>query len=526
MKNIPIIDNYSKFVVSAAEMRRCDQTTIDHFKVPQDVLMERAALSLCEEIRKHADPGERILIYAGSGNNGGDGIAAARLLFQDGYDVRLVLVNHLSSKCSDACTRQLKIAEKYGVKAEKFSEDQGPDGRERVIVDAMLGIGCSRDLAGEYLDAVLQINGQTKAYIVAADIPTGINADNGAVCGECVHADCTVTFGYAKLGLLMSPGRENSGEIIIRQVGITEDGYLNDYPKYRYIEKMAAKDMCKRILPQRRVDGNKGTFGKVLIAAGSRGCSGALVMAAESAIRSGAGMVRVFTEKTNLVPIQTLLPEAMSDIYDESEISSNEKEIADSLIKALAWADAIVCGPGMGIGESGYLILKTILENTDKALLLDADALNLIADREDLRDLVKEYPGEKIMTPHLAEFGRLCKKTALECKKDILTLPAALAKEFNASMICKDARSIITDGKRHYINVTGNDGMATAGSGDVLSGLLGAFMCMPFADKFEAAVAGCYFHGAAGDLAASKNGRRGMTARDISLGLREIFTME
>ncbi len=558
MKNTQIIDKNSKYIVSAAEMKRCDECTINHFKVPQEVLMERAALSLCALCLEKAGKNGRITVFAGSGNNGGDGIAAARLLHQEGCDVLLVLVNHRSGKLTDACKLQLEIAENYGVDFVYF--DQMIDARRvkncDIIVDAMLGIGCSRELSGEYRKAAEVINEASDSdrdrhpIVIAADIPTGINADTGEICGTAVRADFTVTFGFMKLGHKLFPGSEYAGKISIESVGITKDGFLEDYPEIRYIDvldekkiskdgtgKIKASGKIKALLPKRNPSGNKGSFGKVLIVAGSKKVSGAMIMAAETALRSGAGMVKIFTEKENLHSVQTLLPEAMIEVYDSdelgAEISGSAKscdssegyvsEVSDSLKKSVDWCDVIVCGPGIGTDECASFLVRTVLEYAGKKLVLDADALNVIAADEELRSAFKEYEAEKIITPHLAEFARLAGKSVAECKRDILTLPKALAKEFHASIICKDARSIITDGSHIFINLSGNDGMATAGSGDVLSGLLGALVCLPFENSYEATVVSCYIHGRAGDLAAEKLGKNVMTARDISEALKGIF---
>ncbi len=533
MKNTQIINKNSKYIVSAAEMKRCDGMTITHFGVPQDVLMERAALSLCEEVKQKAPEFGRVLIFAGSGNNGGDGIAASRLLSQEGFEVRLILVNHKDKRLSEACERQIIIAQNYRVNMTNFSEIEIGFRADYfdVIIDSMLGIGCSRDLSGEYEQATNMINEVIKnhkrrPFIIAADIPTGINADSGQICKTCVHADMTVTFGFIKLGLMLYPGSSFCGDVLLREVGITEDGFLLDFPRFRYIESMSPDRIIKSLLPERNPAGNKGTFGKVLVAAGSKECSGAMIMAAESVLRSGAGMVKVFTEKSNLPALQTILPEAMSDVYDEDSLTENYEELENKIIRDISWCDSIVLGPGIGTGKCGRMLVESVLKNGDKVIVLDADALNIIAEDKELRELAINYSGPKIMTPHLAEFGRLFGKSPAECKEMLLDFPGILAKEFYASIICKDARTVITDGDNNYLNISGNDGMATAGSGDVLSGLVGALLCLPFSSTFEVAVTACYIHGLAGDIARHKHGSRGMTARDISMELQEIFTFE
>ncbi|WP_051656622.1 bifunctional ADP-dependent NAD(P)H-hydrate dehydratase/NAD(P)H-hydrate epimerase [Butyrivibrio sp. AE3004] len=541
-KNLPIVDKNSRYVVSAAEMKRCDQATIDHFGIPQDVLMERAALSICKYVKKSLPAGGRVLIFAGSGNNGGDGIAAARILHQDDIPVVLVLVNHklnekaASSKRTKACEQQLKIALSYGVTVIDFdaSSINNEIKRSSVIVDAMLGIGCTRDLEGDYKSAVCEINyskedfDEKAPHVISADIPTGINADTGQVQGHAICADETVTFGFLKMGCAFYPGAAHSGEIHIVNIGITDDGFLNEPPRFKYIDIPDVSEMAKLLLPKRNPAGNKGSFGKVLIAAGSKRISGACIMAAESCLRSGAGMVRVFTEKTNLSAVQTLLPEAMTDIYCEEDFDTNESEVfkaaKDNLLNALLWSDAVVCGPGIGKGKAGREILSIILENAKLPLVLDADALNIISDDEETRKLICGYEADMVMTPHLAEFSRLIDKNIHDCRLCMIDETIKLAKEFHACIICKDARSLITDGERCFINLSGNDGMATAGSGDVLAGLIGALVVSGFSNVTEAAAIGAYMHGVAGDMAAIKNGRQGMTARDISGGLRDIFS--
>ncbi|WP_081843110.1 NAD(P)H-hydrate dehydratase [Butyrivibrio sp. WCE2006] len=540
MINLPIIDRNSKYVVSAAEMKRCDNATIEHFGIPQDVLMERAALSICKYVKRALPQGGRVLIFAGSGNNGGDGIAAARILQQDNIPVKIILVNHKlnekSSKRTKACEQQLKIALTYGVDVSDFdiAGINSEIKNSAVIVDAMLGIGCSRDLEGDYRSAVCEINyaredfDEKAPHVISADIPTGINSDTGHVQGEAIQADETVTFSFLKLGMAFYPGAAHAGEIHIVNVGITEDGFLNDFPRFKYVDIPDISQIAKLILPKRNPAGNKGSFGKVLVAAGSKRISGACIMAAESCLRSGAGMVRVFTEETNLSAVQTLLPEAMTDIYSEKDFESeNELDIErvkDTLIKAIDWAGAIVCGPGIGKGKAGKEILRFILENAKLPLVLDADALNIISEDSGIRKLLSEYSADKILTPHLAEFSRLVGKNIHDCRPCVIEESVRLAKEFHASIICKDARSVITDGERFFINLSGNDGMATAGSGDVLAGLLGALVISGFSGTLEGAVAGAYLHGIAGDMAAIRNGRQGMTARDISGSLRDIFS--
>ncbi len=533
MKNTQITKKYIRYAVSAAEMKRCDETTIEHFGVSQMVLMERAALSLCDFVKKKANPNNKIYIFAGKGNNGGDGIALARLLKQNYFDAELILVGHKNdadddSKRTGACNKELLSAVRYKVPVRNFEDINYDDIKDAsIIVDAILGIGCTRDLAGEYKKACEIINtlrSDKNAYVFAADIPTGVNADTGAICSICVQADETVTFGFKKLGLILYPGCEYAGTVHVENVGITEDGFLEEYPSYKYIYPKGFG--IEEIMPERKASGNKGTFGKVLVIAGSKSVSGALIMAMESCLKCGAGMVRAFTDKENLHAVQTMLPEAMYDLYDTDTFLEdlNEKEKVTAKLKmALDWADVIICGPGIGTSKVSAGLLTIVLKNAKKPLVLDADALNIISEDDTIKELVIEYKDAKVMTPHIGEFSRLAGTSISDCKKELLTLPCRLAKLFHASIICKDARTIITDGFNNYINVSGNDGMATAGSGDVLAGIVGAMVAAGYEDLTDTLAKAVFIHGLAGDEAALKNGKRSMSARDITGELATVF---
>ncbi|WP_035767203.1 bifunctional ADP-dependent NAD(P)H-hydrate dehydratase/NAD(P)H-hydrate epimerase [Butyrivibrio sp. NC2002] len=533
MKNTQTNNNIIRYAVSAAEMKRCDEATITEFGISQMVLMERAALSLCAFISKKASRRDKIYVFAGKGNNGGDGIALARLLYQNGFDVTAILTGHRlidGEARSSACNKQLLSAQKYGVTIIDFEDVKKDDLRDAdIIVDAILGIGCKRDLEGEYERACKVINDireEKKAFVLAADIPTGINADDGSICKICVKADKTITFGFMKMGLILYPGCEYAGNTDVEPVGITRDGFGDELPKFKYI--CPENGDIAKALPKRKGSGNKGTFGKVLVIAGNRNSSGALIMAMESCLRSGAGMVRAFTEKENLHAVQTMLPEAMYDLYDADNLlkdKSYKEKTFNALRKAIEWADAIICGPGLSTSDEAKEILSFVLSNANLPLVLDADALNIIAEDEEIKNLAINYKYQKIMTPHLGEFSRLCGLRISECKKDILTLPGRLAKLFHASIICKDARTIITDGLNYYINVFGNDGMATAGSGDVLSGVVGAFVTAGFEDLTYALSCAVFIHSYAGDAAAKKLGKRSMTARDITKALPDAFEL-
>ncbi len=516
-----------RYAVTSQEMRVYDRNTSEYFGIPTFTLMERASLlvaaHICEWIEDRGfDRTVRVLVIAGVGNNGGDGACVARLLRQRGVKVSICVIGDFT-KCSDLLLSQLKILEKYGVTTDTFSnirDNKSPSDWD-IIVDAMFGIGLSRPLTGDYADAVRFVNNckaerKSDLLVVSIDIASGVNADNGFVYSDAIRADMTITFNQVKLGHIMYPGCEYTGDLYVEDAGITEDSFLGKEPSaFYYDEEIAA------LLPARKPDGNKGTNGKVLIIAGSRDVSGACVLAATAAMKAGAGMVKIFTASENAEAIKTLLPEAMLITYDDFEPFNEKLELA------LEWSTSVVIGPGIGLTQSGYELVKQTLSEYGKGIVVDADAITLIAKEAELRTLAENYSrsGRKlIMTPHLGEFARLFDRDIKDCKQHILEYPGDLARTLHCTMVCKDARTIVADSreKKFYINVSGNDGMATAGSGDVLSGILGAFLAF---DKsaFEIACLGVYLHGLAGDRAALEKGRSSMVASDIIWGMEEIL---
>ena len=536
-------NNIKKYALTSGEMKRYDANTSGHFGIPTEVLMERASLNVAKAIMDWRDSraGHRVysvLVMAGTGNNGGDGICAGRILKTYGYDVCVCMVGD-EVKRSELCKLQSDIAHRYGV---DFTDMEGLRDMDSspwdVVIDALFGVGLSRDLSGKYADAAGLINTvkdsrKEDVYVVAVDIPSGIDADSGRVLGCAVRADITVTFNYAKIGHLMYPGCSYTGELRITDAGITDGSRLDEEPGAFYYD-------CDQtaVLPDRRPDGHKGSNGRILIIAGSKEISGACILAAGASFNCGAGMVRIFTHRANAETVKTLLPEALADFYDHEE---DPEAVTERLDMALKWSDAAVIGPGVGTDAGARHILKAVLEKYNKRLVIDADGLNMIATDDELRGLTSDYGRDNasdvnadnahnavthptghwnkslIITPHIAEFARLMRKPPAECKDNILKLPGELARELNCVVVCKDARTVVAspDEDLIYINISGNDGMATAGSGDVLSGILG-YMVSQETDIFTAACKGVYLHGKAGDRAALVYGKRAMKASDIS----------
>lgn len=497
-----------EYLVSAGEMKEYDRNTMEFFGVPPMVLMERAALAAAEEIGQRFPCGGRVLVAAGSGNNGGDGIAVGRILKLRGFAVDFYLAGE-RRKCSKETEAQIKIIEKYGCPLQSKMEDKEYD----IIVDALFGIGLSRELEGRFAEAVRKIN-ESGAFICSIDIPSGIHTDNGRVMGEAVKAALTVTFGWKKLGHVFYPGSQYGGKIVCRDIGITRESFLEKAPRVYTYTGDAGYGM-----PCRDGGGNKGTFGKVLVIAGSVNMSGACELCAKAAYRTGAGMVKVITPEENRTIVQSGVPEALLSTYRaDGEILG---ELHNILEEGMRWADCIVIGPGIGTGEKVHAILKKVLEEEKKPLVIDADGLNLLARDPELKCCLesrkmKEGRGQIILTPHLAEFARLYGCTLDEAKQDILRKPGELADRYGCIVVCKDARTVVAvPGKEEiYMNTSGNDGMATAGMGDVLAGVIGGLLAQGMETR-QSAVLGVYIHGAAGDRAAEQKGRYALMAGDV-----------
>lgn len=506
-----------QYLVTASQMKRYDTNTIEQIGIPSLVLMERAALVTVEELQNiYGKKRAKVLIAAGCGNNGGDGLAIGRLLMLQGYRVEFVLIGD-RTKCSQETAVQIDILSKYGMSMKDAIGDDEYD----IVVDALFGIGLSREVTGIYAQTIERIN-EMESFVCSVDIPSGICADDGSILGCAVKADMTVTYGFYKLGQMLYDGRSYCGRVICREMGINERSFLGDAPKWYTL----CGENGETLLPVRDAGGNKGTFGKVLVIAGNSQICGAAVLATRSVFRMGAGMVKTVTAVENRTILLQAVPESMLLTYQETEGApsqaeqKNEQEkFETALQKSFDWADVILIGPGIGTGNFAEMLLKKCLTESELPIVIDADGLNLLAEKSYLYKLVEQAGrgGRTIvLTPHLGEFARLYGCSTGQVKKHLLQYPIELAERMQAVIVCKDAGTIVTapEAKENYLNTSGNDGMATAGSGDVLAGMIAGLLAQNMRGM-EAAVCGVYLHGVSGDLAAQSKTRRSMMATDI-----------
>ena len=459
--------------VSGTQMKQLDRYTIQEIGIPSLVL----------------------LVLCGSGNNGADGVALARMLHLSNISVDVEILGNPSHFTTEM-KQQIEIAKKYQVafvKNKSLSE-------YTTIVDAIFGVGLDREVGGGYKEKIKEIN-QADAKVVAVDIPSGIDSATGKVLGCAVCADWTVSFAYEKLGTVFYEGAEYAGNVRVADIGIVKMPEIC-FPISTYT--FEEKDLKEKLF--RRESGNKGTFGKVLLIAGNEMISGAALLSASSVLHTGAGMVKVHTRKENRAILPVQLPEAMYCFYGKKEIKS------EALAESLEWADVVGIGPGLGTNKQAEALLEFVLKYSKRPLVIDADGLNLLKSK---LDLLEKYEYPVIMTPHLGEFSRLSGLSIKDWKQQPIELTNELAHRYNVTLVCKDARTVIADGGQNvYVNTTGNSGMATAGSGDVLTGILLGLLAQGYA-PLDAAVMGVCVHGLAGDEAAKEKGKYAMVAGDL-----------
>lgn len=484
-----------KYLVTSEEMKQYDNNTIEKIGIPGMVLMERAALSVLaiieKKYRQEKPEHIKVLILAGMGNNGGDGLALSRLLSERGYQVSVWCVGE-QSKASEQWKLQRKILENYPV----HMENKAPTEEYTIYVDALFGVGLSREVGGEYRDAIRYFN-HRNGYKIALDIPSGLDAGSGEVLGCAVKADTTITFGFCKRGLVLYPGCEYAGEVITADVGITAQSFLGAEPSMYYYD-----ENVEEVLPERTQYGNKGTFGKVLVVAGSVNMAGAAVLAAMGAYRAGAGMVKVITPAENREIIQIKIPEALLGTLDDLE-------------ESLQWADVAVIGPGIGQGERALECVETVI-GSSLPLVIDADGLNLLARMPALKEKIRSRKEGVILTPHVGELSRLTGEDIGTLKSNLSHYGAELATDLNVILVAKDAQTFVCAKERPIcVNLRGNSGMATAGSGDVLAGVIGGLLAQGM-EPHKAAAVGVYVHACAGEAAAAKLGEHSVMAGDIA----------
>lgn len=510
-------------IVTAAQMREIDRRAIGETGVPGSTLMENAGLAVVKTIRDRIPDLRkvRVNIFACKGNNGGDGFVTARHLLNMGAEPTVFLATHKDEVKGDA-KLNLDAFAAMGGRVKEFTSEKHIHNfklkfmHTTVVVDALFGTGLTSAVTGFFTEILDVMNGQGKLK-VAVDIPSGVNADSGVIPGAHFTADVTVTFGLPKIGLVTYPARAAAGELVIADISIPRK-VLEESPFAALLPEIAD---IKRMLPKRAMDGHKGTFGHLLIGAGSTGMGGAAALCSLAALRMGTGLVTAALPSGLVGPFETGVMEVIARPLAQTESGSIASDAADIFIQAAGAMQAVILGPGLSTHPSTAAFAKRAVAEIEAPMVVDADGLNCLGHGA---DIIKNRTAPTVITPHPGEMARLTGAGVDEIQSDRIGAALALAGQSGAVVVLKGAGTVIAtpDGKA-YVNPTGNHGLACAGTGDVLAGMIGGLLAQGV-NAENAAVAGVYLHGLAADIFAKEHGDpRGLIASDLIKLLPDVF---
>lgn len=492
-------------LVGAEQMRALDHHTIQKLGVPDELLMESAGRVIAEAAQRECAAGGRIFCVCGPGNNGGDGLVAARHLHLRGVPVQVILVGD-RARLRGAAARNLDRAERAEV---PFAGPRWQAADGDVVIDALFGTGLARDISGAAAATIRRIAAQSsRARVVSADLPSGLDADTGQVHGIAVHADVTVTLGLPKIGLALEPGRSLAGRVVVGRIGIADAA-----PDVPAAATLLTRAGAGALLPERPQSGHKGTFGHTLIVAGSEGKSGAAALAAEGAARVGAGLVTLACPASLLPILEVKCTEAMTVGLPETQAHELAPDGEETLLGLACERDAVVLGPGLGRGEATKELVRLLVSRLTGSIVLDADALMAFAGEP---VSLAGCGGELVLTPHPGEAAALLETTPAALNADRVGAACRLARASGSVAVLKGAATVIAapDG-RVRVNPTGGPNLATGGTGDVLAGVIGGLLAQGL-DAFCAASVGVFLHGTAGDRLAQRHGTVGTLAGDVA----------
>jgi len=501
------------YVATALEMQNIDKRARDEFGIPTLLLMENAALGITRivEDKLGSVKEKKITVISGKGNNGGDGLAAARLLYNRGARVCIYLLSEPDAIAGDAATN-LNIALKMGIELHSTGNYdlrtmKSVINHSHVIIDAILGTGLSSPIKGEYSEIIEMLN-HSQRPVIAVDISTGINSDTGEVMGIAVKAADTITFAIPKRGHLLYPGSDYTGKLYIVDISIPNAAIEKESV---YVHLLTEEDMTC-LIPLRQKDSHKGSFGHVLVIAGSIGKGGAAVMTSISCLRAGAGLVTLATPQS----VQPIVAEKLTEIMTSPLPETYDKTISlsamDEIMNLIRDKDVIAIGPGLTVHKDTAAVVRKVLKEVDVPVVIDADGINALIDH---LDILKERRAATVLTPHPGEMGRLIGKSTADVQKDRIETARDFAMSHNVFLVLKGANTVVAEPSgKVYISPTGNPGMATAGTGDALTGIL-AGLTAQMNDISAGVKLSVYLHGLAGDIAAKEVGMISMIAGDL-----------
>lgn len=517
-------------LVTAQEMREIDRQAIEEYGIPGLLLMENAGRQVAEAVRRRLGnvSGKRVVVLCGKGNNGGDGLVAARHLLQAGAVVKVFFICEPEEITGDARVN-FQIWERLGQQVYRLLGSSNGLQLLKValinadaVVDALYGTGFRGRLSDRLSKAVEAVNASGK-FVVAVDIPSGLEADTGRVNGPCIRADVTVTFGLPKLGLVLEPGADYTGKVAVADISLPRVLTEKTGPgRYLLNRKLVASWFSRR-----PVTAHKGNFGRVLVVGGSRGMLGAACLAASAALRSGAGLVTLAVPGSLQDTAAAKLTEAMTCGLPETAEGSLSRGAGPVVMDYLTRSTVLALGPGLSQHPETVSLVRELVQASGRPLVLDADGLNAFAGEAELLAGRQE---PLVVTPHPGEMARLLNVEVGAVEANRVKIAEQAARRWGCVAVLKGARTVVA-GPDGYtgVNSTGNPGMATGGTGDVLTGVIAALLAQGL-DPFRAAAAGVYLHGRAGDIAAREKGEMGLVAGDLlsflPLACREVEEAE
>ena len=501
-------------VFTAAEMRALDARAIGTLGISGPRLMENAGRGAAALIAREQAPirGKRVLVLCGKGNNGGDGFVVARHLKAKGAKVRVLLLGsrvEVKGDAAHALGHWRGRVEEIRTEADAATVATALDGTD-LAVDALLGTGLAapaRGLAAHVIGRLNESAARAGCVVVSLDLPSGLHSDGGGLPGPAVRAALTATFAGYKRSLLLYPAAEHAGRVVVVPIGIPEEEVGRGITTFLLDETSVSG-----FFPKRKPDAHKGTYGHLLVVAGSIGKSGAAALAGRAALRSGVGLCTVATAGSQQPIVAGFSMEIMTEPLPETAAQAISFKAKDRVLELASQRDAVALGPGLSLDPESQALARALIAELDRPMVVDADALSALAGHLDLLD---GAPAPRVLTPHPGEMARMLGTSVAEIQAHRIESVREFCARHHVHLVLKGARSVLggPDG-RVFINHTGNPGMATGGSGDVLTGMIGAFLARRF-DPLAALQAGCVLHGLAGDLAAADRGEEGLIASDI-----------
>jgi len=479
------------YILKSDEMRALEHLVMDTYKIPGLLLMEHAGSAIAEILLK--EKLSSCIVVCGRGNNGGDGFVIARQLLLKSVDVKVVVLGSSEIK-GDALTNY-KILERM---CQIYDDIDRIDLNDAdVIVDAIFGIGLDRDIKGDYLKAINKIN-SSASRVVAVDIPSGVNGSTGHIMGKAIKADVTICLEAFKVGHKLYPGAEYCGELILRPIGIPKESYVN----YDFNCLEITEDYVRKIMPVRKANTHKGSFGKASVIAGSKGMEGAAILLCSAAMKSGLGLLELHMIDDINDVIKPAVPEILTTDYQLNKVIDS---------------DVVAIGSGCGMSEEFSKVLGEVIAETRKPLVIDADGINVLSHH------MEWLKGEIVITPHIKEMSRLTGMTVEAILEDTIGIAKSFAKEHQIVVVLKSARTVVAlPTGETFINTTGNSGMAVAGMGDVLTGLITSLIGQGLSIG-DASILGVYLHGLSGDNVRNRIGPYGLLPTDVVLEISKIM---